>query len=121
MDKQQAFYKLWSGFELPAFDENSVPDDASFPRIDYQVITDSIDSPVFPIAKLWYRSTSWTAIDAKLHEIESYIAEMLPISVDNGYMNVTTGTPFAQRITAEDDHTIKGYLINLAVEFFTKN
>ena len=121
MDKQQAFYKLWSMFNIPAYDENSVPDDATFPRIDYQVMTDSIDSPVFPIAKLWYRNTSWTAVDAKLNEIASYIEEMLPISLDNGYMNVTPGTPFAQRMTAEDDPTIKGYLINLSVEFFTKN
>ena len=121
MDKQQAYYSLWSGFSIPAYDENSVPDDATFPRIDYQVIIDDIDSPVYPMAKLWYRDTSWTEADTKLTEIAAYIEDMSPILIDTGYMNVTKGTPFAQRITAENDPTIKGYLLNIGVEFFTKN
>lgn len=120
MDKQQAYYNLWSGFSIPAYDENSVPDDATFPRIDYQVMLDDIDSPVYPMAKLWYRGTSWAAIDAKVNEIASYIEDMQPIRLDEGYMNVTKGTPFAQRMTAETDPTIKGYLLNIGVEFFTK-
>lgn len=121
MDKQQAYFKLWNSFSIVAYDENTVPDDANFPRIDYQVITDSLDFPVFPIAKLWYRDTSWTAVDNKLKEIEDFIENMLPIELDDGYMNVCKGSPFAQRQTNEDDQTVKGYLLNLQVEFFTKN
>lgn len=122
MDKQQAYYKLWSSFNIPAYDENTVPDDATFPRIDYQVMLDDLDAPIFPAAKLWYRGSSWTNPDMKLAEIAAYIEDMSPIPLDGGgYMNVTKGTPFAQRMTNENDQTIKGYLINLGIEFFTKN
>ena len=120
MDKQAAFYHLWSSFSIPAYDENTVPKDADYPRIDFQVITDGFDSPVYPIAKLWFRDTSWDAIDAKVNEIAARLADLAPITLDDGYMHVTTGTPFSQRTAAENDDTVKGYILNLAVEFFTR-
>lgn len=120
MDKQQAFYGLWSNFNIPAYDELSVPDDAVMPYITYQVITDSIDKPVFPTASLWYRSSSWSDIDLKLQEITDYIDNVLPIELDAGYMNVTRGTPWAQRMAEELDRTVKRYVLNLNVEFYTR-
>ncbi len=119
MDKQQAYYSLWSRFGLSAYDETSVPDDAKLPYLTYQVIIDSLDAPVYPTASLWYRSSSWNDIDHKLTEIASYIEDMEPIEIDDGYMNVTKGTPFAQRM-AEEDRTVKRYVLNLAIEFLTK-
>ncbi len=120
MDKQQAFYSLWSSFNLPAYDENSVPEDAKMPYITYQVLLDDLDAPVFPTASLWWRDTSWTGIDAKLTEIAAYIEDLSPIRLDEGYMNVTKGSPFAQRMADDSDKTVKRYLLNLGVEFFTK-
>lgn len=120
MDKETAFYQLWSSFSIPAYDENSVPKNADYPRIDYQVITDSFDSVVYPMAKLWYRSSSWEDIDQKKKEIAARLADLAPIPLDDGYMHVTAGTPFAQRTAAENDDTVKGYILNLAVEFFTR-
>jgi hypothetical protein len=119
MDKQQAYYSLWSSFGLPAYDETSVPDDAKMPYITYQVILDSLDAPVYPTASLWYRDTSWNDIDYKLTGIAAYIEDMKPIPLDEGYMYVTKGSPFAQRM-AEEDRTVKRYVINLGVEFLTK-
>lgn len=120
MDKQQAYHSLWSSFNLPAYDENSVPDDAQKPYITYQVILGDLDGPVYPSASLWYRSTSWNDIDLKLKEIAAYIEDMQPVPLDDGgYMYVTKGTPFAQRMT-EEDRTVKRYYLNLAIEFLTK-
>ena len=121
MDKQQAYYKLWSSFELPAYDEMSVPEDAKMPYITYQVILDDLDAPVFPTASLWWRDSSWTNIDLKLTEIAAYIEDLLPIRLDEGFMYVSKGSPFAQRMAEDDDRTVKRYVINLAVEFLTKN
>lgn len=120
MDKQQAYYKLWSSFGIPAYDENSVPDDASLPYITYQVITDSIEKPVFPTASLWYRSNSWTNIDLKLNEITNYIEDLQPIEIDTGYMYVTKGQPWSQRMTDPMERDVKRYILNLAIEFLTK-
>lgn len=119
MDKQQAYYSLCSRFGLPAYDETSVPDDAKLPYITYQVILDDLDAPVYPTASLWYRSTSWNDIDNKLAEIATEIEDMQPIPLDEGYMYVTKGSPFAQRM-AEEDRTVKRYVINIGVEFLTK-
>lgn len=120
MDKQQAYYNFWSRFSIPAYDENSVPDKAAFPYITYQVITSDYDHGIFPTASIWYRSDSWQGIDAKLNEISRSIEEMLPIPLDNGgYMQVNKGSPFAQRM-AEEDRTVKRYVLNLTVEFLTE-
>ena len=121
MDKQQAYYSLWSNFNIPAYDELSVPDGAVMPYITYQVMTDSIDKPVFPTASLWYRGTSWEQIDLKLAEVSQELEDLAPIALDkNEFMYVTKGTPFAQRMAEETDRTIKRYVLNLSVEFFTK-
>ena len=119
MDKQQAYYQLWSQFSLPAYDELSVPDDAVMPYITYQVILDDLDNVVLPSASLWYRGTSWEAIDLKMIEIAGKISNMKPIKLDNGFMYVNKGTPFAQRFAEDTDHTVMRYLINLDVEFLT--
>ena len=133
MDKTQAYYYLWSQFGMPAYDENSVPDDetfkkmiesgvikSKFPYITYQVIVDDIDYPVFPSASVWYRSESWEDIDLKMIEISGKIGQMKPIKLDNGYMYVTKGTPWAQRM-ADEDRTVKRYVLNLGIEFLTEN
>ena len=119
MDKQQAYYNFWGSFNLPAYDENSVPDGASFPYITYQVITSDYDNVIYPTASIWYRSDTWAGIDAKLNEISRAIEEMLPVPLSGGYMRIDKGAPFAQRM-AEDDRTIKRYVLNLNVEFFTE-
>lgn len=120
MDKTQAYYHLWSNFGIPAYDENSVPDDAVMPYITYQVIIDDLDAPVYPNASVWYRSTSWEAIDLKMIEISGKLGQMKPIKLDDGYMYVTKNTPFAQRMT-DEDRTVKRYVLNLGVEFLTEN
>ena len=42
MTKEQALYKFWISFGMQAYEENSVPSDATFPYITYQLVTDSI-------------------------------------------------------------------------------
>lgn len=133
MDKQQAYDKLWNSFGILAFEENSVPDDetiqaliesgyasSKYPYITYQVLVDDLDSPVFPMAKLWDRNTSWTRIDAKLAEISRYIEDMSPIELDEGYLYATKGQPWGQRTSDPDDKAVIGYILNLSVEFLTK-
>ena len=68
MTKAAAIYQFWSGFGLTAYEENTVPDDATFPYITYQLVTDSFDREIPLTASLWYRSESWTGINAKTEE-----------------------------------------------------
>lgn len=121
MDKQQAYYTLWSQFGIPAYDELSVPDNATMPYITYQVIVDELDSMVAPTASVWYRGGSWEAIDTKLAEITNKVGNMLPIRLNNGFMYVNKGTPWAQRMAEEADRNVRRYILNLNVEFLTQD
>lgn len=119
MDKQQAYYSLWSQFDIPAYDELSVPDGAEMPYITYQVIVDELDEVIAPTASIWYRGTSWSAIDEKLAEVNTKISSMKPIRLDDGFMFVTKGNPWAQRMAEDTDRTVRRYILNLNVEFLT--
>ena len=94
MDKYQALQSFWSSFAIPAYDENSVPDDPVFPYITYSVQTDSLGTPVAMSASVWYRTYSWEGISMKAEEIARRIVEQNALPLDNGYLYLTKGTPF---------------------------
>ena len=122
MTKAAAIYQFWSGFGLTAYEENTVPTDASFPYVTYQLVTDSFDREVPATASLWYRSESWTAINAKTEEIARFIGGGgCLIDCDGGFIWLKRGSPFAQNMGDESDDLIKRKYINVTVEYMTAN
>ena len=122
MTKAAAIYQFWSGFGLTAYEENTVPTDAAFPYVTYQLVTDSFDREVAATASLWYRSESWTAINAKTEEISRYIGGGgRLIDCDGGFIWLKRGSPFAQNMGDESDDLIKRKYINVTVEYMTAN
>ena len=120
MTKAAAIYQFWNSFGLTAYEENSVPHDADFPYITYQLVTDSFDSEVAASASLWYRSESWTAINAKTEEISQKISRGGKIiSCDVGAIWLKRGHPFAQSMGDESDDLIKRKYLNITAEFVT--
>lgn len=120
MTKAAAIYQFWSGFGLTAYEENTVPDDATFPYITYQLVTDSFDREIPITASLWYRSESWTAINAKTEEISQKISRGGKIiSCDGGAIWLKRGQPFAQNMGDERDDLIKRKYLNITAEFMT--
>ena len=120
MTKAAAIYQFWSGFGLTAYEENTVPDDAAFPYITYQLVTDSFYREVPVTASLWYRSESWTAINAKTEEISQKISRGGKIiSCDGGAIWLKRGQPFAQSMSDESDDLIKRKYLNITAEFIT--
>ena len=120
MTKAAAIYQFWSGFGLTAYEENTVPTDAHFPYITYQLVTDSFDREVAATASLWYRSESWTGINAKTEEISQKISRGGKIiSCDGGAIWLKRGQPFAQNMGDERDGLIKRKYINITAEFMT--
>ena len=120
MTKAAAIYQFWSGFGLTAYEENTVPTDATFPYITYQLVTDSFDREIPLTASLWYRSESWTAINAKTEEISQKISrggKIIPC--DGGAIWLKRGQPFAQNMGAESDDLIKRKYLNITAEFMT--
>ena len=120
MTKASALYNFWSGFGLTAYEENTVPTDAKFPYITYQVVTDSFGAEIALTASVWYRGTSWVEANAKAEEISRTISrggKTMP--VDGGVLWLKRGTPFAQSMGDETDDLIKRKYLNITAEFLT--
>lgn len=121
MTKAGAVYNFWNSF-LTAYEENTVPTDAQFPYITYQLVTDSFGNEVQMTASIWYRSESWTAINLKTDEISEHIGYggiMIPF--DNGSIWLKCGSPFAQNMGDDNDSLIKRKYLNLTVEYLSEN
>ena len=120
MTKAAAIYQFWNSFGLTAYEENTVPTDAAFPYITYQLVTDSFDYEIPITASLWYRSESWTGINAKTEEISQKISRggnIIPC--DGGAIWLKRGQPFAQNMGDESDDLIKRKYLNITAEFMT--
>ena len=121
MDKSQAIHNFWSSFGLPAYDENTVPDDAVMPYITYNVPIGGIGDLIVLNARLWYHSTSWQAISKKADEIAAYIGSEghKTIKLDNGYVWLVEGNPFSQRMSDDSDAMIRSIYLNVNAEYLT--
>lgn len=117
MDKMQTLHSFWSGFGLKAYDENTVPDGAVLPYLTYSAASANFDEPVMVSSSLWYRSMSWLDISQKADEINDAIGVGgVTIPFDGGMLWIKRGTPFAQRMSDEDD-TIRRIYLNVEAEF----
>ena len=123
MNKSQALYNFWSSFGLEAYDQFTVPTGSGlpdFPYITYEVSEDEIDYPVLLTASLWYSGTSWEAVEAKAQQNAERIKRMNAIKLDNGYMTITSASPFARRMDDPNDGGIRRIVLNVTVEYFTE-
>lgn len=125
LDKWQALHSFWSGFNIPAYDENSVfsgyDDSPEMPYITYEAAAGSIDSDVLLSASLWYKSTSWADISRKAEEISEQIGlggKLVPY--DGGAIWIRRGQPFAQRMSGEKDSVRRIYL-NISAEYISND
>ena len=120
--KTQALYNFFSGFELPAYEENTVPTGANAPQlpyITYATATNGFDSDVQISASLWYKGYSWEGADRKAAEINAALAnggKMIPYT--GGALWIRRGTPFAQHMADEND-TIRRIYLNLTAEYLS--
>ena len=123
MTKEEDLHSFWSGFELPAFEENSVPTGEfapEFPYITYQVSTDSFGGEVTLTASMWDRGTNWRLLNSKTEEISRGIGlSGRVIQCDNGAIWIKRGSPFAQSTGDESDPLIKRKYLNISAEFLT--
>ena len=119
MTKEQTYRNFVSGFTWKAYDENTVPDDATLPRITYNLSVAEFGFPVAMSLSLWDRSTSWVTVTNKANEIYNAIGlGGKIISFDGGYIWIKRGQPFSQRMADEDDSIRRIYIV-LEVEYLT--
>ena len=118
MTIEQAIHKFWSSFDWPAYDENTVPDDATLPYITYSVIIGDYGSSITMQASLWYRSMSWKEITEKSDEIRNYLGMGgVMIEHDSGAIWIKRGSTFAQRMSDDVDKSIRRIVLNIVVDY----
>lgn len=120
MNKAQAIHNFWSSFGMPAYQQDTVPEDAQMPYITYNVATAEIDTAVNLYASIWDYGTSWETVMLKADAIALAVVGMYPIKLDNGYLRLDLGTPFSQTMSDENDMVRRVY-INLQAEFLTEH
>lgn len=123
MNKWQAIHFFWNSFGWNAYDENSVDTGANAPQlpyITYSAQTGSMEQILTFTASLWDKSTSWVNVSDKADEIAEKIGYGYElVQIDGGYLYLTKGQPFAQRMNDPDDTEIKRIYIMLNAEFLT--
>jgi hypothetical protein len=128
MNKEQAITEFWNNFGIPAFDENTPPDNPerkNFPYMTFNVTTGNMGQVINLGAKIWYRSASWRDVTLKKEEIGQYIGDKpfgkghKLIKFDDGMIQIDSNTFSASRQTDPNDEAIKAYVINMQVEFLS--
>lgn len=118
MTALQALQAFWASFGLPAYDENTVPDNAALPYVTYEASEDFFGATLAQTASLWYRSTSWGEITAKEQEIADFIGRGgRQIAFDGGAFWLKRGTPWAQRMDEPSDSMVRRIVLNVEIEF----
>lgn len=103
----KALYQFFSGFGIPAYVEYAPSDDAVLPYITYQLIEPAWNEVGTIYARVWYRSTSYTAINAKVDEIRAAVGDGISLPTRNGAVYLTPGNPFSQNMPMDGDDTLK--------------
>ena len=119
LDKFQALHYFWSSFGIPAYESTTVPEDVNLGDfyITYEATIDSLDRAVPMSASIWKKNTmSWDEISQKAEEISEALSKVYTVPMRVGYLYITRGTPFAQRMSDEDDATRRIYL-NIMAEY----
>lgn len=124
MNKAEALHTFWSSFGLKAYDENTIPTGDKLPQlpyITYSTQTDSIGNILALTGSIWYRSSSWKEVEQKAEEVAEKVGKSgyYLCRLDNGYLWITKGTPFSQRMSDPADDMIRRVYINLHGEFLT--
>lgn len=121
MTPEAAIYSFLSGFGIPAYASSSVPDQAAFPYITYDLTTGDWGEEVNLTANVWYRTTGEAIPNAKVREIGQAIGHGgVTLPCDGGMIWVKKGSPWAQAMTIDgESENVKRRYLNITLEFLT--
>lgn len=119
--KANAIYEFLSGFGIPAYSSASVPVEAEYPYITYDLSVGSfMDGEVNITTNLWYRTDEEVDINNKVQEMSNAIGMGgCLVACDCGVVWIKRGTPWCQSVNTDSDDKIKHKYINIDVEYFT--
>lgn len=122
MTQEAAIYLFLSGFGIPAYASASVPDQAEFPYLTYDlVLGETMDVEINMPVNVWYRTDSEAIPNAKVREIHDAIGRSgVLVPCDDGLLWIKRGSPWAQAMTIEgEDEKVKRRYVNINIETLT--
>lgn len=122
MTPEAAVYTFLSSFGIPAYAASSVPDQATFPYLTYDLVLGEWGQPEVNMpVNVWYRTDSEALPNAKVREISQAIGMGgVTLPCDGGMLWVKKGSPWAQAVTVEgEDEKVKRRYVNINIEFMT--
>lgn len=123
MTKEVALKQFFDSFGIPAYPSSSVPEDAVFPWLTYDVVTSSwLGGEVGITVNLWYYTMGESPPNEKAQEISNAIGmggKIIPC--DGGAIWLKRGSPWCQNLSDETDPIIKRRYINVTAEYLTQN
>lgn len=123
MTPEAAVYTFLSSFGIPAYAASSVPDQATFPYLTYDLVLGEWGQPEVNMpVNVWYRTDSEALPNAKVREISKAIGMGgVLLHCDGGALWLKKGSPWAQAMTVEgEDEKVKRRYININIEFMTE-
>ena len=123
MTPEAAVYTFLSSFGIPAYAASSVPDQATFPYLTYDLVLGEWGQPEVNMpVNVWYRTDSEALPNAKVREISQAIGMGgVTLPCDGGMLWVKKGSPWAQAMTIEgEDEKVKRRYVNINIEFMTE-
>ena len=113
----KAVYTFLSGFGIPAYDQQAVPDDAELPYITYYLQEPEWSRQCTGYAQVWYRTKSRATVNAKTDQIVSAIGDQGVVlqCAGGGYVMIRPETPIVSPIK---DGDVMGNIINFIVNAY---
>ncbi len=113
MKFEEALHQFWNSFGVNAYDENTVPEDAPYPRITYEVVFGNFDSDSISSVDIWDYGRFWDGVT----DIKDLIMERIGEDCGGGDIRYDGGkiTLYAEqwRRTPDDNPEIRHITINI--------
>ena len=111
----EALTDFFSGFDLPAYAEGTVPEDEVMPYITFSISAPEWNQKASMYARIWYRTRSNTKLIMKADQITAAIGERKKITHDGGYLVIWPETP---KVQIQVDGDVRYAYINLSANYY---
>lgn len=92
----EALKAYYSGFGLPAYQENTVPEDVTLPYISFSISIPEWNQKASHYIRIWDRTKSNTRIVRVADQIAADIGICKTIRFEGGYLTIWPETPLVQ-------------------------
>lgn len=100
---------FFSGFGLPAYTTESVPENVELPYITYLLVEPEWNEQASAYCQVWYPKKKLEALLTKADQIVAAIGEGKKIEMPGGYLVIYPSTPLIQIMS--DDYSQSAYIM----------